>query len=106
MPVLQHNKPTNRCQGKNTGSLARELQPKQALMADHVDADENVSSAKTGSASNEKWSGYQACTIIERESHRLLGLNVPLTRQFQLFISPSIGFGLTQIVCRQKLFYF
>ncbi|KAM3525541.1 hypothetical protein MY4038_007256 [Beauveria bassiana] len=67
MPVLQHNKPTNRCQGKNTGSLARELQPKQAFMPDHVEADENVNSAKTtimGSASNEKWNGYQACTIM------------------------------------------
>lgn len=68
MPVLQHNKPANRCQGKkNTSSLARELQPKQAFMADHVEADENVSSAKTatmGSGSNEKFSGYQACTIM------------------------------------------
>ncbi|KAM3516007.1 hypothetical protein MY11210_000289 [Beauveria gryllotalpidicola] len=67
MPVLQHNKPTNRCQGKkSTGSLARELQPKQAFMADHVEADENVSAktATMGSGSNEKWSSYQACTIM------------------------------------------
>ncbi|OAA45247.1 hypothetical protein BBO_03825 [Beauveria brongniartii RCEF 3172] len=63
MPVLQHNKPTNRCQGKkNTGSLARELQPKQTFMADHVDADENA--AAMGSTSNEKFSNYQACTIM------------------------------------------
>ncbi|KAM3504652.1 hypothetical protein MY10362_003430 [Beauveria mimosiformis] len=71
MPVLQHNKPTNSRQGKkNTGSLARELQPKQAFMADHVDADENAKTAALGSASNEKFSNYQACTIMQSKVPR------------------------------------
>ncbi|ATY66441.1 hypothetical protein A9K55_000888 [Cordyceps militaris] len=67
MPVLQHNKSTRGCQGKNgSGSLARELQA-QAFVVDHVEADENATFAKpvaAGSSAGKSFSGYQACTIM------------------------------------------